>query len=91
MAENRNYENGESHADEANFTSVDEIERLTGLDFLSDLDDEVEAALDVRKTTTIWFFDSDPVRSGSTSNHRRLADRFLGGALAVGYSARLPW
>ena len=70
MAENRDYENGESHADEANFTSVDEIERLTGLDFLSDLDDEVEAALDVRKTTTIWFFDSDPVRSGSTSNHR---------------------
>lgn len=35
-------------------TSIDEIERLTGLDFLHELDDAAEAALEARRVERIW-------------------------------------
>ncbi len=55
LMENRDYESEESYTDEHHLTSIDAIEQLTGLDFLSDLDDELEAAIEVRKTTQIWL------------------------------------
>ena len=38
-------------------TTVDTIERLTGLDFLTDLDDEIEDAVESKKAERVWSFD----------------------------------
>jgi endonuclease G len=35
-------------------TSIDDIERRTGLDFLSELPDTAEAALEARKLERVW-------------------------------------
>ncbi len=39
---------------DAYLTSIDEIERRTGLDFLSALPDMAEAALESRRATRAW-------------------------------------
>jgi len=35
-------------------SSVDEVERQTGLDFLYELSDDVEDRLEAEKTTVLW-------------------------------------
>lgn len=52
---NRDYQEGESYKDSVHSTSIDEIESLTGLDFLSELDDDRETILEAAKTTDIWL------------------------------------
>jgi endonuclease G len=55
LLENRDYSSHESYTDEDHLASIDQIEELTGLDFLSELDDELEAAIEARRTGDIWL------------------------------------
>lgn len=40
---------------ESYLTSVDEVERETGLDFLADLPDDVENQIEAQRPTTLWY------------------------------------
>lgn len=55
VLENREYEGTETYREHQ--VSVDAVEALVDLDFFGELDDEVEAALEVRETNEIWFDD----------------------------------
>ncbi|MDD2461711.1 MAG: hypothetical protein PHT98_11600, partial [Kiritimatiellae bacterium] len=49
--------------------SIDELERITGLDFLSELPDEAEAALEAATPTRLW-------PTGMAGLFRLLRERF---------------